>query len=82
MTLATMREHGVRSVEAACEACERSGIVSVEGWPDDLAGAGRRAAAPVPAVPGATDDGSELAGVRVCGPRAVKGGTYRLGRCL
>ena len=35
MTLDNMRAHGVRSVDATCEACKREAIINVDGWPDD-----------------------------------------------
>jgi hypothetical protein len=36
MSLANMREHGVRSVEGPCEDCKREALVNVEGLPDSL----------------------------------------------
>jgi hypothetical protein len=33
MSLANMREHGVRSVDATCEDCKREATVNVEGQP-------------------------------------------------
>ena len=33
LTLANMRENGVRSVEAKCEACGHEAIVNVDAWP-------------------------------------------------
>jgi hypothetical protein len=31
MTLANMREHGVRSIEATCRACQHSARLNVDG---------------------------------------------------
>ena len=36
MPLANMREHGVRSVEATCEACKHEAIINVNSLPYDL----------------------------------------------
>jgi hypothetical protein len=36
MSLANMREHGVRSVEATCEACKHEASVSVDNLPGDI----------------------------------------------
>ena len=36
MDLANMRENGVRSVEARCEACGREAIVNCDALPADL----------------------------------------------
>ena len=36
MTLANMREHGVGSVEATCEACQHEATVNVESLPDHV----------------------------------------------
>ena len=37
MTLANMRENGVRGVVAACEACKREAVVNCDGMAADLA---------------------------------------------
>ena len=36
MSLANMREHGVRSVDATCEDCKREATVNVDKLPDDM----------------------------------------------
>ena len=36
MSLANMREHGVRSVEATCGACKHETVINVDSLPDDL----------------------------------------------
>jgi ribosomal protein L44E len=36
MTLGNMREHGVRSVDATCEACRHETTVNVDALPDHL----------------------------------------------
>lgn len=38
MTLAIMRDHDARSVEAICEmhSCGHEASVNVDGWPDDM----------------------------------------------
>jgi hypothetical protein len=36
MTLANMREHGVRSIEATCRTCQHSARLNVDGWPADV----------------------------------------------
>ena len=36
MSLANMREHGVRSVDATCEDCKREATVNVDSLPDIL----------------------------------------------
>src|SRR5688500_3126736 len=36
MSLANMREHGVRSVEATCEDCKHDAVVNVDSLPGDL----------------------------------------------
>jgi hypothetical protein len=35
MSLANMREHGVRSVDAACEVCKHEAVVNVDSLPDE-----------------------------------------------
>ena len=35
MTLANMREHGVRSVVATCEKCQHEALVNVDDWPEE-----------------------------------------------
>ena len=34
MTLGNMREHGVRSVDATCEACQHEAAINVDTLPD------------------------------------------------
>ena len=36
MTLANMREHGVRSVDATCEDCKHEAVVNVDSLPDEF----------------------------------------------
>jgi hypothetical protein len=36
MSLANMREHGVRSVDATCEDCKNEATVTVDSLPDDV----------------------------------------------
>ena len=36
MSLANMREHGVRSVEAECQDCKREALVNADSLPDTL----------------------------------------------
>jgi hypothetical protein len=36
MTLANMRENGVRSISATCETCQHEAILDVGRWPADM----------------------------------------------
>ena len=36
MSLANMREHGVRAVEPTCEACKHEAAISVDDLPGDI----------------------------------------------
>jgi hypothetical protein len=36
MTLANMRENGVRSITATCETCQHEAILGVDHWPGDM----------------------------------------------
>src|SRR5688572_10398126 len=45
MTLANMREHGVRSVDAKCHGCKHEARINVDTWPADAPRARRRAEA-------------------------------------
>jgi hypothetical protein len=36
MTLATMRQQGVRSLAVSCWLCHRAAVLSVDPWPDDV----------------------------------------------
>jgi hypothetical protein len=47
MTLANMRENGVRSVVATCAKCQHEGVLDVQRWPADTLGAGRWPEAPM-----------------------------------
>jgi rRNA maturation protein Nop10 len=37
MSLATMRRHGVHSLDVTCQHCGHETTVNVDGWPDDAA---------------------------------------------
>ena len=36
MTLANMREHGVRSISATCETCQHEAVLNADRWPADM----------------------------------------------
>jgi hypothetical protein len=42
MTLANMRENGVRSITATCETCQHEAILGVDHWPGDMPACGGR----------------------------------------
>ena len=35
MTLANMRDNGVRSISATCETCQHEAVLNADGWPAD-----------------------------------------------
>ena len=36
MTLANMRENGVRSISATCETCQHEAVLNADRWPADM----------------------------------------------
>jgi hypothetical protein len=36
MTLANMRENGVRSISAMCETCQHEAVLNADSWPADI----------------------------------------------